>query len=204
MKKTLLTIFAIGLAVSANAATISFTNLVGFDSTTNPIVSSTGVVIPDGTGFVAAGVFSITDAQILEFATSPGSIASAFTAVASGNFSSGINGLFSLAPTTNSSINSGTVYGIIGNASTFASSTEIGVFKFTQSFLADPAITDGAVLSNSASGNVSQILIGGFSNFTHDFGAGANSAYNLAVIPEPSAALLGALGVLGLLRRRRN
>lgn len=32
----------------------------------------------------------------------------------------------------------------------------------------------------------------------------ANSAGGIALVPEPSAALLGALGALGLLRRRRN
>jgi hypothetical protein len=30
------------------------------------------------------------------------------------------------------------------------------------------------------------------------------SGFQLAAVPEPSAALLGALGALGLLRRRRN
>jgi NAD/NADP transhydrogenase beta subunit len=39
---------------------------------------------------------------------------------------------------------------------------------------------------------------------TTGMGAGTYATLNLAAVPEPSAALLGALGALGLLRRRRN
>lgn len=53
-----------------------------------------------------------------------------------------------------------------------------------------------------------QVFIGGNGTFTGDaiFGGGEGdySTLKLAVIPEPSTALLGALGALALLRRRRN
>ena len=40
-------------------------------------------------------------------------------------------------------------------------------------------------------------------NYTLDFASGSDRTYSLTAGPEPSIALLGSLGVLGLLRRRR-
>ena len=40
-------------------------------------------------------------------------------------------------------------------------------------------------------------------NYTLDFASGSDRTYSLTAVPEPSIALLGSLGVLGLLRRRR-
>ncbi len=57
----------------------------------------------------------------------------------------------------------------------------------------------------SIGGNV--ILSGGTGTFIGDANfAGGEGSYNtlkLATVPEPSAAILGAIGALGLLRRRR-
>lgn len=55
----------------------------------------------------------------------------------------------------------------------------------------------GAVTLNSAS--MTEDLIG-----TSTYSATGTSGFQLASVPEPSAALLGAVGALGLLRRRRN
>jgi autotransporter-associated beta strand protein len=44
----------------------------------------------------------------------------------------------------------------------------------------------------------------GGSNYAGEYAGGSDSFVNLTVIPEPSAALLGGLGALLLLRRRRN
>lgn len=51
------------------------------------------------------------------------------------------------------------------------------------------------------------VVIGSYDTFTISDGSGlGDGSYNtlkMAVVPEPSAALLGAVGALGLLRRRR-
>lgn len=57
--------------------------------------------------------------------------------------------------------------------------------------------------------NFSGIGVANYNVFTKHVVGGASTESNVAlvpfaVIPEPSAALLGALGALGLLRRRRN
>ena len=62
----------------------------------------------------------------------------------------------------------------------------------------DPALTFTRIgLDNGFTGSNSQLFVGGGNGLSFD---------NISVtapIPEPSAALLGGLGVLGLLRRRR-
>ena len=56
------------------------------------------------------------------------------------------------------------------------------------------------VTANGGSGNFGDISYLGFSSSSAN---GTISNFSLTVIPEPSAALLGALGALALLRRRR-
>jgi MYXO-CTERM domain-containing protein len=58
-----------------------------------------------------------------------------------------------------------------------------------------PAV--GAMTFNSAT--ITEDLLG-----TSTYSAVGTSGFQLASVPEPSAALLGAVGALGLLRRRRN
>jgi MYXO-CTERM domain-containing protein len=63
----------------------------------------------------------------------------------------------------------------------------------------------GTTLTYANSGNPARITLNAFGS-VNPLPAGADFATNgatLSVIPEPSAALLGALGALGLLRRRR-
>jgi hypothetical protein len=78
-----------------------------------------------------------------------------------------------------------------------------GLFTFSGNELADEGVfTFGLntwrISYNDASGGL---------NYTDEYFGGSDSFVNLSVvsvIPEPSAALLGSLGVLALLRRRRN
>jgi len=67
-----------------------------------------------------------------------------------------------------------------------------------------------AVLQASTIGTVTQVLgtynaagAGSPTGPNGAYGSGGNIVLNNSAIPEPSAALLGALGALGLLRRRR-
>lgn len=74
------------------------------------------------------------------------------------------------------------------------------------SFLSDSAIPNSNSLSIDANvANSSTYLLGSRNEAgVSPFGGGTIVLNQAAVIPEPSAALLGAIGVLGLLRRRRN
>jgi fibronectin-binding autotransporter adhesin len=63
------------------------------------------------------------------------------------------------------------------------------------------ATFDFTNVSNFGSGNAYALGLGKSAYFQTDIN---NSSLNLVVIPEPRAALLGGLGLLALLRRRRN
>jgi len=191
------------MIAAAKAATITVTN-VDFTAT-NAVVSQTGTKLGSGTGFVGIGVFSITDAQIAA-AASASTIANGFTLFGQSNtigagFS--IDGTYQFESTANIPAGSpftGSIYTVIGNAATLATSTQFLVFKEAVTFNPDPAASGPAVLK-AGQGTV---VLGGFNNFQADIGGGAQAAFNtVTLMPEPSAALLGLLGAVGLIRRRR-
>ena len=65
-----------------------------------------------------------------------------------------------------------------------------------------PRFFDGALRGAFAA--PPDVTISGFAGFNATLGSDADSLFlNLAVIPEPSTALLAVLGELGLLLRRR-
>jgi fibronectin-binding autotransporter adhesin len=58
-------------------------------------------------------------------------------------------------------------------------------------------VTGGLTYTNLATGLTGELIVGGFSN------GGSSGDIYLQVVPEPSASIIGALGALALLRRRR-
>jgi len=199
MKKLIFSL-AVGVLslLSANAATISVTNLDG--SNFSGIVNSSGAVVTSGV--VAIGTFNLEP-------TSAGGVLGSF--IQAGNtLSLGPNSFFQ------GNVNTGTlvsgdsfvgknVYVVIGNGVTLANSTEILVWKATANtagnlFVADNPVGGPDTLTVVA--NKGTLSVGNSSTF--DFGGGAQLVFQLVAVPEPSVALLGALGGLALLRRRRN
>lgn len=94
--------------------------------------------------------------------------------------------------------NSRTMYILVGNGATQAASSHFGIFAFTanQSFPANVAAAGTTLVSIPNGAAITPLA-----------NAGTVTGNNLGLafaVPEPSAALLGTLGVLGLLRRRRN
>lgn len=199
-------IATVALAASAKAATITVTN-VDF-GLTNAVVSEAGTAYANSTGIIAIGVFStLTDLDISS-ATSVATLAGDFkTFGTTAQFGAG----FGLAGTYQFETTgatpgvdgfAGNIYTFIGNGATLAASTEILVYKNESTFVADPGASDPALLSDTLDSGT--LLLGGFNNYSEDIGLGPAPAYNTVnLIPEPSVALLGALGVFGLLRRRR-
>jgi len=92
------------------------------------------------------------------------------------------------------------LYSFAGNNAVLKDATMVSLNEVTPFVADDPA-------SNFYTTNPSgrQILIGNVTQITGDFGLGSgiHNRLQLVPIPEPSAALLSAIGVLGLLRRRR-
>lgn len=97
----------------------------------------------------------------------------------------------------------GTVlYTFIGNAANLSSSTLFALIQHTETVGPDSPSPD----SNNLNFGNGTVLIGQKGTTTYNFGGGNVSTPSLtlvAAIPEPSTLLLGAVGALGLLRRRR-
>jgi hypothetical protein len=95
-----------------------------------------------------------------------------------------------------------TLYSFNGNASTLGTSNEFSLFEVDT--IADDDPTEKEYTINPLGLTP---LIGTLGIYNGDAGGGEgeyNTLKTAAIIPEPSAALLGSLGVLVLLRRRRN
>ena len=94
------------------------------------------------------------------------------------------------------------VYSFIGNLNTLALSDAWILIQVG-------TITDDVPTANDYSSNpAANLPVAGYGQvgpgFTGNAGGQGSATYNtLQFVPEPSAALLGALGALGLLRRRR-
>lgn len=92
---------------------------------------------------------------------------------------------------------------LVGNAATKALSTQWGIFSMTTPvfFPADVAAANSTTVTTSTFAAIAPLQNAGTAI---DNASGADGFRLVAAIPEPSAALLGAIGALGLLRRRRN
>ncbi len=191
-------------AAAQGAVTVSIKNFTAANVGT-PIVNSAGVPLDQGQFFAAAGFFggsidfgSASVSQILEAFTSLDDTPVA----ANANF----DGLFSANDISNVPYVSGAqgsrAYILIGNAATLSASTAIAVYDSGVLF---PEV-DGAgnallAINGTTPGNW---VVGALTPVTvQPTLNGAAYTTGVQLVPEPSAALLGLLGAVGLIRRRR-
>ncbi len=202
----------------------SYTLQTGATATSTGFANSAGLVFQNsasasfaGPGIVGFGIFTISDAAItgaadagvltssfVGFGTSPtGTFTSAGLSANAGTFSRNSTGVIAGSQFSNSLI-----YLFVGNGTTYANSTEFGVFKTTFSFLAADDLIPTPIV-NTVTGANTSVLFGSVAADVKTTGADTTTtpgfrtaAFN--VVPEPSSALLGAVGALALLRRRRN
>lgn len=219
--KSLLTIATISLfaCISAKSATILPTNYAGADSSVIVNLSNNAIA----NGFAAVGYFNVDDVDISTLNSTD--LASAFQIFGASStttvekdfgspfFMDGIVEFGASSPILSGSPFIGqNIYLVVGNAATLGASTEAFIYKTNILFLEDPA-QPGETLDFTA-GAPSGTLIMGLTGITATpfFYQGVdtfpgneiNTAYQTAaIIPEPSVALLGAFGILALLRRRR-
>ncbi|MEI6604549.1 MAG: hypothetical protein WCP35_04515 [Verrucomicrobiota bacterium] len=94
------------------------------------------------------------------------------------------------------------IYLLVGFGGTnLATSNQMFVYKFDTTFgTADSGTPISLILGN---GNIGTTLLGAENGSPETVSSGRFAAAPITSVPETSTALLGALGALGLLRRRR-
>ena len=206
--KNIITALALTVTTSFGASTLNISN---FSSATIglPVVTSTGSAAAVGTYYANPGFFTTT----INWSTATASsIIAAFTTIDSTPLTGTTRtGLFT-GQTFNGSLPGGfagtPAYVLISDNSNFALATKVAVYNAGVNFNAP----DGA--GNSAQSialiDSSKIVFGTLTSVTTQPSnlTGANFATGVqligAAVPETSTSLLGALGALALLRRRRN
>lgn len=202
---SLITLVSIGLFSAANAFIITVES--GFDKvvTTNSLLP-----IGDGTGFVATGFFSTLGDDSLALST-PADLNAAFRQFGnSGTFGfGGFPGVYQveaapgrLAP--GSQFVNQAIYTILGNNGSIENSSQFVIFKHDGKFLADNEDPNDKTFEATLGGPGAYIMGGATTEIINVGGFDFPVVTMAPAVPEPSAALLGALGALGLLRRRRN
>ena len=225
MKLTLVALSLVAASIcSSSAALITLNN--GAGNTASGITTTTGQTFRSGTapgeafatgggisggpGVVAMGFFTTDD---LASVTSSASLVSLFVQFGtSGTFAAaGATGNRSVFSSAQNATVGGTqfadkfIYLFVGNGSTFANSTEFLVAK--------SSILFGSVLDSTPTPTVFTIrpdnsvaLFGSEGAIVQTANTDGSSTVGwtmAAPVPEPSTALLGLLGVAGLIRRRR-
>ena len=218
--KLALVVTSLVTLITAQAATLVFTNSNG--ANTNAITNEAGTAYQGAAATFKVGYFTITDADITAArlsATGGTTLISSFVAFGgptsfstftlAGPPTANNRGFTTLnAPATviaGSQFAGRNMYMFVQNATL----AEFGVFKSALLFDAadDPTLPNVTKTFSGANTPNANILFGNtsFSVATSNSDTVATQSWSTAaVVPEPSAALLGALGVLGLLRRHRN
>lgn len=202
-----------------SVATIAMASLPSFAATTITVASlgARSLLVTGANGAVysggswGVGVFN----PGTDFSGSAASILAAFNQAGNTAAFSSFAGVFGAAggpvvtanlPTTATGPFVGNpMFVIVGNAATLTASTDFIVSNSGVNFAAEVEGVGGTTSALFKDGTILRGI-----TTTVSGGAGPTASQNgqpgvtFGVIPEPSAALLGALGALGLLRRRRN
>lgn len=193
----------------AGAATVSVGGV--FSGTSGLVgVQADGTVLSAGGYYFAAGSFTTLPnispdfSNLNEAVDSMNIFAVTTSPTAVGNTQGTITGSFVSTGGANPSLFNGRqIYFVIGNGIDRASSTDFAIFTTATNllFVSDVTTTGSTTVTLSSITNSVVLPNAGSENAA---GTARDQIVMVSQIPEPSAALLGALGALGLLRRRRN
>ncbi len=199
------------MATNAMATNIVVSNVGTGDANTDWLFENVDGTLLDGS-IVAMGYFGSNDPSVdLSDITSTLADFVTFASGIVGDYSASLEGAFAgyveAADHNTGVIGSGNpligkkVYAFVGNQSTLAASTAFALFLTGTIFEEEPGFEDTFIAQPY--GLVP--LIGSIDSVTANNPiSGSPETYTtLKIVPEPSTALLGALGVLGLLCRRR-
>jgi hypothetical protein len=200
MKKLVITLFA-ALSCFASGATI---NLGGAPASRLAVQTSGGSFITGANSFyITAGTYQVLPASfdtaisglipLRNLSNTVVSVGAAAPAV-EGNPSL-IGGSFvGVGPDT---LSSAQIFFLIANNADYTLATEVAVLRASTQLFPNPVSGSGTIAVTSSLTGLVEV----FGSVT-DAPSG-NDFVTLVAIPEPSTALLGLLGVAGLIRRRR-
>jgi hypothetical protein len=201
MKKLISAGLLFALVSSANAATVSVS--AGFGGTSGLIVQDRLGNAIGAQSWFAVGAFA-SDPVIGDFASLVSTIGS--MSIFSDGLTQSASPFKIAASFTNISnaalFNNKTMYFALGNGTTRANSTEFALFTMTSGTTTFPADITQPGGPNLTMANVTSVTV--LPNAGTEIDTAGPDAIRLVGIPEPSSVILGAIGALGLLRRRRN
>jgi hypothetical protein len=198
----------IAIALTACSSAVTLNVGTGFGTGVGIIAqTSNGTDLTSGGYYIGLGTFASapatgTQSQLISAVGGFQELTSA-TSPTSGGTQGKIAGSF---VSINTDFNSKPIYFLIGNAATKAASTEFAIFTMSPA-TSFPAAMGGSGATAITVGNINQINTFAGAGTEIDSASGVSDRVKLAsvvVIPETSTSLLGALGALALLRRRRN
>jgi hypothetical protein len=187
------------LALSSGLASAASTTLAAYYDTS--FRTSTGTLLGSGftarIGLTSATSFSNTaDFAAINATWTPVSADSITFQTSAGNFAGYFSGVFSYSTNAGSPIvlwvSDGANNNFVARLDVNFENSANAPFDSNTYDITSSTVADNTILL----GSYSTSLVDGFD------GAGGNLILNNA-IPEPASALLGAIGVLGMLRRRR-
>lgn len=209
----------LALLISTNAfgAIINSSTFVNFDGSSpdSIIVNSTGSALTSG--YAGTGYFTISDSEVSNLIVTNdfSTLATFFVTFGTDDFATGVDNIFGTGDIAggfaivNDSVDptaaiGRTLYSFFGDGGSIADSTEVGLYRHAEVLTADPA-APAPPNEYFLYINGGEILVGDSTTGTTviDGETINHSALRLFVIPEPSSLILGGLGSLLVLRRRR-
>jgi len=210
MKYKLIIGLSLAMLASSNAATVAVGGVIS-GSTGIVGVTKSGTALTSGGYYIACGSFSSAPAILADFSNLNATVdsmnifATLTSPTAVGNTLATITGSFVSTGGGNASLYNGkSIYFVIGNGSSRANSTDFAVFTTATDikFAADVTQTTSTSVSFGSINNTVMVANGGTE--IDNISPAKDQIQMVSAVPEASTALLGAIGALGLLRRRRN